>query len=108
MFTGCTDVLCIQHISREKLGFTYKFWVFSLFRLVYHHLDSMLAVDFCYPSQAELDYVLIDLDCNCKVVQGGEEKNFHEQCRFWPFLLNLDKSDSKLCHLDSENERLDI
>ena len=31
MFAGCSDVLCLQQIFKEKLEFTSEFWLFSLF-----------------------------------------------------------------------------
>ena len=31
MFTGSSNVLCLQQISMEKLESTSEFWVFSLF-----------------------------------------------------------------------------
>ena len=34
MFTGSSDVLRLQQISKEKLELTSEFWVFSLFHEV--------------------------------------------------------------------------
>ena len=30
-FTGSSEVLCLQQISKEKLEFTFECWLFSLF-----------------------------------------------------------------------------
>ena len=56
---------------KEKLEFTSEFLVFLLFGEVQHLLDSILAVDFCYPSLVELYYgLMIPLD------KGALTKNF--------------------------------
>ena len=31
MFTGCSDFLCLQPITKEKLKYTSEFWVISIF-----------------------------------------------------------------------------
>ena len=54
MFTGSSDVLCLQQISKENLEFTSESWVFLLFLRGLAPSYQFL----CYPSLAELCYGL--------------------------------------------------
>ena len=58
MFTGSSDVKCLQKICQKKLGFTSGFSVCSLFHKVYYLLDSIR---------------LIDLDRDSKVTQRAKK-----------------------------------
>ena len=65
VYAGSNDVLywLYNRFLKEKLEFTSEFLVFLLFGEVQHLLDSILAVDFCYPSLVELYYgLMIPLD----------------------------------------------
>ena len=58
LYAGSNDVLywLYNRFLKEKLEFTSEFLVFLLFGKVQHLLDSILAVDFYYPSLVELYY----------------------------------------------------
>ena len=107
MFTGSSDVLRLQQISKEKLELTSEFWVFSLFHEVQHLLDRMLAVNF-YVIVAYPYHGLIDLDCDFKVVQRIKKKTSQNNVNLGLFFLFSGKLDSNFLRLDPESKRMDI
>ena len=58
---------------KEKLEFTSEFLVFSLFDEVQHLLDSILVVDFCYPSLLELYYGSIEKKLFSRLADFGHQ-----------------------------------
>ena len=58
---------------KEKLEFTSEFLVFSLFDEVQHLLDSILVVDFFYPSLVELYYGSIEKKLLSRLVDFGHQ-----------------------------------
>ena len=75
VYAGCNDVLysLYNRFLKEKLEFTSEFLVFSLFDEVQHLLDSILVVDFCYPSLVELYYGSIEKKLLSRLVDFGHQ-----------------------------------
>ena len=80
VYAGSNDVLywLYNRFLKEKLEFTSEFLVFSLFDEVQHLLDSILVVDFCYPSLVELYYGSIEKKLLSRLVDFG-----HQGVRGW-------------------------
>ena len=73
VYAGSNDVLYwpYNRFLKEQLEFTSEFLVFFLFGEVQRLLDSILIVDFCYPSLVELYYGL-----TIPLGRGALAKNF--------------------------------
>ena len=90
VYAGSNDVLYwpYNRFLKEKLEFTSEFLVFSLFDKVQHLLDSILVVDFCYPSLVELYYGSIEkkllsrlVDFDHQGVGGWREAGLNESVK---------------------------
>ena len=63
MFIDCSDALCLQQISKEKLVVTSEFLVFHFYA------SSKIFLTACQ-SPTNVCYRLIDLKRDSKVIQG--------------------------------------
>ena len=106
----CRDALWSKEISKEKLDFTSKFWVFFIFSIKSRVAPSWQ--HFCCQFLCQLNLSESWIDRSGKRFQSPagffrtktENMNVYTFC----FLCKFFRSNSKLSHLDQESERLEI
>ena len=106
----CRDALWSKEISKEKLDFTSKFWVFFIFSVKSRVAPSWQHVCCHFLCQLNLSESWFDRSGKRFQSPAGfcRRKTENMSVYTFCFLSKFCRSNSKLSHLDQESERLEI